>query len=187
MKYSKQLWIVVFFVGVLTPQFSFTQCSIFKSEIKDVQEYMNQVAQLTDSLSTSLEIASFDANSRNARKNANIAKKLLGEAVNIAYDASEKMEEAFYYSEQCGTKDVLSNTIASERQTVDTRNVIDEAFENAKKGITANTLGNLQYYMRITQRLLRNVKDSAEQAAYFADMAHYSCEHNEDQVFGSNK
>lgn len=175
---------ILFMLGFLVPKVSFSQCDIFKSEIKGVQEYMYQVTKLTDSLSASLEIASFDANLSTSRKNANITKKLLGEAVNITYDAAAMMEEAFYYSEQCGEEEVLSNTIASERFTIDTRDVIDEAFQNAKMGINANNLGNLQYHMRIAQRLLREVKDTAEQAAYFADLAHYSCEHSDNDVSG---
>jgi hypothetical protein len=178
---------LLFLISFLVPKTSFSQCDIFKSEIKGVQEYMYQVSKLTDSLSTSLEIASFDASLSASRKNADIAKKLLGEAVNITYDAAAMMDEAFYYSERCGEEEVVSNTIVSERFTIDTRDVIDEAFQNTKMGIKANNLGNLQYHMRIAQRLLREVKDSAEQAAYFADMAHYSCEHSSDHASRSDK
>ena len=45
----------------ITSTYVHAQCEVFKSEISDVQHYMQQVSQLSDSLSTSAEIAAFDA------------------------------------------------------------------------------------------------------------------------------
>ena len=55
--------IVLFF----TSYYAQAQCEVFKSEITDVQKYMLQVGQLTDSLSTAAETASYDARLSTAR------------------------------------------------------------------------------------------------------------------------
>ncbi|TDT46259.1 hypothetical protein CLV90_0305 [Maribacter spongiicola] len=154
------------------------QCEVFKSEISDVQQYMTQFSQLSDSLSTAVEIASFDASISTARKNTKTAMLLIGQAVNAADEAVILASEAQYDSQTCGLEDAMSYTIDAERHTIDSRDFSTEAFENVKNAAKANNLGNLQYYMRKAQRLMKEAQSSADSAVYAADNAHYSCSHD---------
>tara|TARA_R110002126_G_scaffold7823_2_gene37781 strand:- start:564 stop:1121 length:558 start_codon:yes stop_codon:yes gene_type:complete len=162
------------------------QCEVFKSEISDVQSYMQQVSQLSDSLSTSAEIASFDASITKARKNTKTVMLLMGQAVNAADEAVILASEAQYDSESCGLAEVMSYTIDAERHAIDSRDFSTEAFENVKNAAKANNLGNLQYHMRIAQRLIQDAQESADASVYAADNAHYSCSHDVAHVSNEN-
>lgn len=158
------------------------QCEVFKSEISDVQKYMLQVSQLSDSLRTDSEIAAFDASLGKARKSTKTVLSLMGQAVNAADDAVILASEAQYDSERCGLEDAISYTIDAERHAIDSRDFSTEAFENVKKATKANNLGNLQFYMRKVQRLMKEAQDAADASVYAADNAHYSCSHDEDHA-----
>ena len=162
----------------LTSTYVQAQCEVFKSEISDVQTYMQQVSTLSDSLSTAVEIASFDASISKARKNTKTAMLLMGQAVNAADEAVILASEAQYDSQTCGLQETMSYTIDAERHTIDSRDFSTEAFENVKNATKANNLGNLQFYMRKAQRLMKEAQDSADSAVYAADNAHYSCSHD---------
>ena len=62
----------------ITSTYVHAQCEVFKSEISDVQHYMQQVSQLSDSLSTSAEIAAFDE-SKKEHQNCNAFNGTSGE------------------------------------------------------------------------------------------------------------
>jgi len=165
-------------VLLFTTTYLQAQCEVFKSEISDVQRYMSQFSQLSDSLSTAVEIASFDASISKARKSTKAAMLLMGQAVNAADEAVILASEAQYDSQTCGLQDAMSYTIDAERHTIDSRDFSTEAFENIKNAAKANNLGNLQFYMRKAQRLMREAQESADSAVYAADNAHYSCSHD---------
>lgn len=156
------------------------QCEVFQSEITDVQSYMLQVSQLADSLSTDTEIAAFDAQFSKARSSAKTVKLLMGQAVTAADEAVVVAAEAQYNSERCGLAEAMSYTIDAESHAIDARDFASEAFENVKHASTANNLGNLQYYMRKAQRMIQDAQQAADQAAYAAEIAHYSCTHDKD-------
>lgn len=166
----------------ITSTYVQAQCEVFKSEIIDVQSYMQQVSQLSDSLSTSAEIAAFDASFTKARTNTKTVMLLMGQAVNAADEAVILASEAQYDSESCGLAEAISYTIDAEKHAIDTRDFSAEAFENVKSAAKARNLGNLQYYMRIAQRLMKEARESADASVYAADNAHYSCSHNLDHV-----
>jgi hypothetical protein len=165
-----------------TSYFAQAQCEVFKSEISDVQNYMLQVSQLTDSLSTAAETASYDARLSTARTNTKTVMLLMGQAVTAAEEAVLLASEAQYDSESCGLVDVKSYTIDAERNAIDARDFAAEAFEDVKSASKSKNLGNLQFYMRKAQRVLREVRTSAEASVYAADNAHYSCSHNMDHA-----
>lgn len=154
------------------------QCEVFKSEISDVQRYMSQFSTLSDSLSGPAEIAAFDASISKARKNAKTVMLLMGQAVNAADEAVILASEAQYDSQTCGLEDTISYTIDAERHAIDSRDFSTEAFENVKNAAKANNLGNLQFYMRKAQRLIKDAQESADASVYAADNAHYSCSHD---------
>lgn len=156
------------------------QCEVFQSEINDVQNYMLQVSQLADSLSTDTEIAAFDAQFSKARSSAKTVKLLMGQAVTAAEEAVVVASEAQYNSERCGLAEAMSYTIDAESHAIDARDLASEAFENVKQASTAKNLGNLQYYMRKAQRMIQDAQDAADEAAYAAEIAHYSCSHDKD-------
>ncbi|WP_036150723.1 hypothetical protein [Maribacter forsetii] len=173
------LKVAVLFISTTYVQ---AQCEVFKSEISDVQQYMSQFSTLSDSLSTSAEIAAFDASMSKARKNAKIAMLLMGQAVNAADEAVILASEAQYDSQTCGLEEAMSYTIDAEKYAIDSRDFATEAFENVKNAAKANNLGNLQFYMRKAQRLMRDAQDAADSSVYAADNAHYSCSHNVDHA-----
>lgn len=165
-------------VLLFTTTYVQAQCEVFKSEISDVQNYMQLVSKLSDSLGSAVEIASFDASVTKARKNTKSAMLLMGQAVNAADEAVLLASEAQYDSESCGLDEVISYTIDAERHTIDSRDFSTEAFENVKNAAKANNLGNLQFHMRRAQRLMKEAQSSADSAVYAADNAHYSCSHD---------
>ena len=169
---------VLFFTSYYTQ----AQCEVFKSEITDVQKYMLQVSQLTDSLSTAAETASYDARLSTARTNTKTVMLLMGQAVTAADEAVILASEAQYDSENCGLEEAMSYTIDAERNAIDARDFASEAFENVKSASRSKNLGNLQFHMRKAQRILREVRNSAEASAYAADNAHYSCSHDMDHA-----
>jgi len=169
-------------VLLFTSYYTQAQCDIFKSEITDVQKYMVQVSQLTDSLSTVVETASYGSRLSTARANTKTVMLLMGQAVNAADEAVIFASDAQYDSEQCGLEEAMSYTIDAERNAIDTRDFASEAYENVKRASKSANLGNLQFHMRKAQRLLREVRKAAEASAYAADNAHYSCSHNVDHA-----
>lgn len=158
------------------------QCEVFKSEIADVQTYMLQVSQLTDSLSTAAETASYDARLGTARTNTKTVMLLMGQATTAAEEAVVLASEAQYDSESCGLEEAMSYTIDAERNAIDARDFASEAFENVKSALKSKNLGNLQFHMRKAQRLLREVRNSADASVYAANNAHYSCSHDLDHA-----
>lgn len=169
-------------VLLFTSTYVQAQCEVFKSEISDVQNYMQLVSKLSDSLRSDVEIASFDASVTKARKNTKSAMLLMGQAVNAADEAVLLASEAQYDSERCGLDEVISYTIDAERHAIDSRDFSTEAFENVRNAAKANNLGNLQFYMRKAQRLMKVAQESADASVYAADNAHYSCSHNLDHA-----
>lgn len=169
---------VLFFTSYYTQ----AQCEVFKSEITDVQNYMMQVSQLSDSLSTAAETASYDARLSTARINTKTVMLLMGQAVTAADEAVVLASEAQYDSESCGLEEAVSYTIDAERNAIDARDFSSEAFENVKNASKSKNLGNLQFYMRKAQRLIREARDSADASAYAAENAHYSCSHDMDHA-----
>lgn len=169
---------VLFFTSYYTQ----AQCEVFKSEITDVQNYMMQVSQLSDSLSTAAETASYDARLSTARTNTKTVMLLMGQAVTAADEAVVLASEAQYDSESCGLEEAVSYTIDAERSAIDARDFSSEAFENVKNASKSKNLGNLQFYMRKAQRLIREARDSADASAYAAENAHYSCSHDMDHA-----
>ncbi|WP_339835695.1 hypothetical protein [uncultured Maribacter sp.] len=169
---------VLFFTSYYTQ----AQCEVFKSEITDVQNYMMQVSQLSDSLSTAAETASYDARLSTARTNTKTVMLLMGQAVTAADEAVVLASEAQYDSESCGLEEAVSYTIDAERNAIDARDFSSEAFENVKNASKSKNLGNLQFYMRKAQRLIREARDSADASAYAAENAHYSCSHDMDHA-----
>lgn len=158
------------------------QCEVFKSEITDVQKYMLQMSQLTDSLSTATEIAAFDAHFGKALSSVKEVKLLMGKAVTAADEAVVLVSEAQYNSEKCGLAEAISYTIDAESHAIDARDFSSEAFENVKKASGAKNLGNLQYYMRKAQRMIKDAQAAADASVYNAELAHYSCSHNKDHA-----
>ncbi|SIQ01885.1 hypothetical protein [Maribacter ulvicola] len=169
-------------VLLVTSTYVQAQCEVFKSEISDVQRYMSQFSTLSDSLSSPAEIAAFNASMSTARKNAKIAMLLMGQAVNAADESVILASEAQYDSQTCGLEEAMSYTIDAEKYAIDSRDFSTEAFENVKNAAKANNLGNLQFYMRKAQRLMREAQDAADASAYAADNAHYSCSHDKDHA-----
>lgn len=163
----------------LTSFFTQAQCDVFKSEITDVQTYMLQVSKLADSLRPASEIASFDARFSTARASTKTVLLLMGQAVNAADEAVTLASEAQYDSETCGLAEAMSYTIDSESHAIDARDYASEAFENVKSASKAKNLGNLQFHMRKAQRMMREAKSSADASSYAADIAYYSCSHDE--------
>ena len=161
-----------------TSGYTRAQCEVFKSEIQDVQSYMLQMRQLTDSLHTASEIAAFGAQLGTVRSNTKEVKLLLGKALTAADEAVTLVSEAQYESERCGLAEAMSYTIDAESHTIDARDFASEAFDNVKLASTAKNLGNLQYHMRMAQRLIREAQGAADAAAYAAEFAHYSCSHD---------
>lgn len=153
------------------------QCEIFKSEIKEVQEFMQEVSQLTDSLRPASEVAAFDAQYSKARTQAKHVEFLMGLAVTAANEATKMVADAQYDSQSCGEADAISFTIDAENHAIDARDFADEAYQNAKSASAAKNLGILQYHMRKAQRIIRESQKSADAAAYAAEIAHYSCNH----------
>ncbi|MEP2278853.1 hypothetical protein, partial [Maribacter sp.] len=94
--------------------------------------------------------------------------------------------EAQYDSESCGLEEAMSYTIDAEKYAIDSRDFSTEAFENVKNAAKANNLGNLQFYMRKAQRLMRDAQDAADSSVYAADNAHYSCSHDMDHASINN-
>jgi len=178
-KITTGLKVAVLFI---TSTYVQAQCEIFKSEISDVQGYMSQFSKLSDSLSTSAEIAAFDASLSKARKSTKIVMLLMGQAVNAADEAVIFASDAQYDSEGCGLVEAISYTIDAEKYAIDSRDFSTEAFENVKNAAKANNLGNLQFYMRKAQRLMRDAQKAADLSVYAADNAHYSCSHDLDHV-----
>jgi hypothetical protein len=88
-----------------TSYYAQAQCEVFKSEITDVQHYMLEVSQLTDSLRTSAETASYDAKLSTARTNTKTVMLLMGQAVTAAEEAVVLASEAQYDSESCGLEE----------------------------------------------------------------------------------
>ena len=107
---------------------------------------------------------------------------LMGQAVTAAEEAVTLASEAQYDSESCGLDEAMSYTIDAERNAIDARDFASEAFENVKNASKSKNLGNLQFHMRKAQRILREVRNSAEASAYAADNAHYSCSHDMDHA-----
>lgn len=159
------------------------QCEVFKSEISDVQEYMAQMSQLTDSLRTANEIAAFDARFSTARSSTMDVKLWMGTALTAADEAVILVSEAQYESERCGLAEAMSYTIDAESYAIDARDFASEAFENVKLATAAKNLGNLQYYMRKAQRLINDAQEAADTAAYAAENAHYSCNHDKEHTY----
>ncbi|MFS4466521.1 hypothetical protein [Maribacter sp. 2210JD10-5] len=157
-----------------------SQCEIFKSEISNVETHMNQVTQIVDSLRTKAETAAFGAQLKIVRSNAKRIEILIGKALSSADEAVTRVGDSQYYSESCALDDVISYTIDAESNTIDARDFLDEAYNNAKKANTARTLGDIQYYMRKYQTASKMAKNSAEDAAYAAAIAHASCTHTDD-------
>ena len=106
----------------------------------------------------------------------------MGQAVNAADEAVILASEAQYDSESCGLAEAISYTIDAEKHAIDTRDFSAEAFENVKSAAKARNLGNLQYHMRIAQRLIKEAQESADASVYAADNAHYSCSHDLDHA-----
>lgn len=158
------------------------QCEVFKSEISDVQQYMLQMSQLTDSLNTASEIAAFDAQFSTARLRTKEVKLVMGKAVTAADEAVLLVSEAQYNSERCGLTEAMSYTIDAESHAIDARDFASEAFDNVKSASLAKNLGNLQYHMRKAQRLIKDAREAADASAYAAELAHYSCSHDKDHT-----
>lgn len=177
---NSYLKLILVFLGAIG--YGHAQCEVFKSELTDVETYMQQVSRLTDSLRPATEIAAFDAHLGNARYNAKKVKVLMGKAVNAADDAVAMVSEAQYNSDRCGLAEAISYTIDAETHAIDARDFASEAFHNVKAALTANNLGNLQYHMRKAQRMIIKAQSSADAAAYAAGFAYYSCNHDLDHA-----
>lgn len=178
MKHTKTYLATALLMGMAV--FSQAQCEVFKSEISDVQKYMVQFGKLSDSLKPSAEIAAFDARFSTARNHSKTVMLLMGQAVTAADEAVIMASDAQYDSGSCGLDDAISYTIDAESHAIDARDYAAEAFENAKSAAKANNLGNLQFHIRKAQRLMRDAQESADASAYAAEIAHYTCSHNND-------
>ena len=170
----------------LCTQWTSAQCELFKSEITDVQTYIEEVSHFSDSMQTYAESAAFAARFADARTDARKAEVLAGEALASAYEAVKLASEAQYYSEICGIDAVVSFSIDAESLAIDARDYADEAFTNAKKANTARNLGDIRYFMRKSLEAGKEARKSAEAAAYAASDAHYSCTHSDVTASGQN-
>lgn len=166
---------------------TFAQCEVFKSEIKGVENYMANVQQLTDSLSVPVERVGFEASFKKASSKALEIERILGKALDHTYDAASMAGESQDHSKLCGLKEVVSNTIETERQTIDARELAELAYDSAKRATKANNLGNLQYYVRIAHRYARDLKEVSATAVSYAEIAHHACEHGPEHGLGSGK
>ncbi len=178
----RNTYLKIILVYLCTSWYAQAQCEVFKSELTDVERYMQQVSQLTDSLKPATEIAAFDAHLGNARYNTRKVKVLMGIAVNAADDAVALASEAQYNSDRCGLAEAMSYTIDAETNAIDARDFAAEAFQNVKTALTANNLGNLQYHMRKAQRMIIKAQNAADAAVYAASFAHYCCNHDLDHA-----
>lgn len=178
--------LVSIMIFVLSSSQIFGQCEVFKSEVQDIEDYMYAVNQLTDSLSLPAKKIALESNFGRARRYAQEIEKLLGMALDDAYEAVTLSEEAQDNSELCGLKEVISSTIETERFSIDARDLAQQAYESAKGAVKASNMGNLQYHVSIAHRLSRKAREMASMAAHHAEMAHYACAHNKNHGVGSD-
>jgi hypothetical protein len=176
---------LILFISCLSTQLS-AQCELFKSEIADVKNYIDEVSHFSDSMQTYAESAAFAAKFSEAKTDARKVEVLAGEALAAAYEAVKLASEAQYYSEICGIDAVVSFSIDAESLSIDARDYADEAFTNAKKANTARNLGDIRFFMRKSLEAGKEARKSAEAAAYAASDAHYSCTHSDLTASGQN-
>ena len=170
---------------LLSPMIGGAQCEIFKSEMGDVQQQMEQVHKLTDSLSTYAEASAFGATYKAAKEDARQAMILTGLALGAAYDAADIAEEAQHQSELCGLDPVMSHAIDAQNFTIHTREQMEEAYELAKKAYRARTLGDSTYLMRKSLTAAQEAEAFSQKAVYAAADSYHSCNHSDVSLGGN--
>lgn len=155
------------------------QCDIFKSEINDLKDYEMAVARYTDSLRPAAEAAAFAAKFAEGRAHAKQAEYFAGEALAAANEAVSLASDAQYEAEVCGLKAVVTHAIDAESRAIDARDLMEEAYANAKKAKTAKNLGDLRYFMRKSLDASREASKAAEAATYAASDSFHSCTHSD--------
>ncbi len=174
-----------FVAFTLLPLALSAQCELFKSEIRDVQGYIEKVQSLTDTVRTYADQAAFSATYTEARENARKAQIYAGEILGAAYEAVTLAGEAQYHSVSCESEEAESYAIDAESFAIDVRDFADEAYTNAKKASSARNLGDIRYFMRKSLEATKEAQKAAESAVYAAADAHYSC--NQQQLAAGGK
>ena len=173
------------FLLLLSPLVAGAQCEIFKSEMGDVAQQMDQVNKLTDSLTTYAEASAFGATYKAAKEDARQAMILTGLALGAAYDAADVAEEAQYQSELCGLTPVKSHAIDAQNYTIHTRDQMERAYELAKKAYRARKLGDINFYMRKSLDAALEAEGFSQKAVYAASDSYQSCSHNDVSLGGN--
>ena len=177
-------WILVF---LLIPLFGQAQCEIFKSEISEVEAEMRSVYRLADSLKTFAEAAAYGDRYLTAHEDARKTMLLTGQALAFAYDAASVAGEAQYHSGICGLDAVKSAAIDAEDFSTSARDLMEEAYDLAKKAYGTHKLGNIHYYMRKSLEASREAEKLAESAMYAAADSYRSCTHNDVSLGGGGE
>ena len=173
------------FLFLLSPFIAAAQCEIFKSEMGDVQQQMEQVHKLTDSLTTYAEASAFGATYTAAKEDARQAMILTGLALGAAYDAADIAAEAQYQSELCGLDLVMSHAIDAQNFAIHTRDQMEEAYELAKRAYRARKLGDINYLMRKSLTAAQEAEGFSQKAVYAAADSHQSCNHSDVSLGGN--
>lgn len=183
-KMRSMRWILVV---LLTPLLGKAQCEIFKSEISEVEEEMRAVHRLVDSLKTYGEAAAYGDRYLTAHEDARKTMLLTGQALAFAYDAASVAAEAHYHSGICGIDAVKSAAIDAEDFSTSARDLMEEAYDLAKKAYGTRKLGNIHYYMRKSLDASREAEKLAHSAMYAASDSYRSCTHNDVSLGGGGK
>ena len=173
------------FLLFLAPLASRAQCEIFKSEMVDVETEMQKVTHLADSLSTYAESAAFGATFSAAREEARKSMILSGLALGAAYDGASMASEAQYQSELCGIDQVMSAAIDAENFSIHARDLMEEAYAQAKMAYGARKLGDVNYHMRKSLNAAREAEEYSQKAVYAASDSYYSCSHSDVSARGN--
>ena len=155
------------------------QCDIFKSEINDLKDFEIAVARYTDSLRPAAEAAAFAAKFAEGKAFAKKAEYFAGEALAAANEAVALASDAQYDAEVCGLKAVVTHAIDAEARAIDARDLMEEAYTNAKKAKSAKNLGDLRYFMRKSLEATKLASKAAEAATYAAADSYHSCTHSD--------
>lgn len=160
------------------------QCEVFKSEINDLKDYEIAVARYTDSLRPEAEAAAFAAKFTEGKAHAKQAEYYAGEALAAANEAVSLASDAQYDAEVCGLKAVVTHAIDAEARAIDARDLLDEAYVNARNAKAAKNLGDFRYFMRKSLEAAKLASKAAEDATYAASDSFHSCTHSDSASAG---
>ena len=184
-QYSRIAFSAVTALLLMTPLMSEAQCEIFKSEMGDVEKEMMEVTHLSDSLRTFAESAAFGATYSAAREDARKSMILTGLALGAAYDGASFASEAQYQSELCGLDRVISTAIDAQNFSIHARDLMEEAYDLAKKAYGARKLGDINYYMRKSLNAAREAEEFSQKAVYAASDSYRKCNHRDVSLGGN--